>query len=150
MSDLLARTGLRGAGDGIPASNPDAALLADLATLVDLKGDRDAAYKNWNAPPAKRSGTRPDAKAAYMRAAGAHETLEQRVIDTPAQTEAGAVAKLRFALKEFGPPRPGTMPAFPISAMLDALVVVLGCSNDEAAGLTKRHRAPHQRKRGAQ
>jgi hypothetical protein len=78
--DLLDRTGLRNAAEGISISNPDAALLADLAAVVDLKGDRDAAYKNWNAPPAKRCGTRADAKATYLRAAAAHEAIELRVI----------------------------------------------------------------------
>ena len=126
--DLLTRSGLRAAAGGISTSNPDAALLADLVVVVDLQNDRDAAYKNWNAPPTKRRGTRPDAKAAFLRAARAHEAMDLRVINTPARTEAGAVAKLRLALDHLPDMKTGGMFSVPASALLDALVVVFGCA----------------------
>jgi hypothetical protein len=124
--DLLSRTGLRAAAEGIASDHPDRDLLCDLAALNQADRHRSDSYANWNAPPRFRIGTKAEAGAAFMQAAEQHRTIESRVIRTAAHTPEGAAGKLRFVLDTLGDGQSGTMMDLPISAIRDALAIGFG------------------------
>ena len=126
--DTLARLGLR--GDGIHDSHPDAALLRMIRMAADLDCQREDAWMNANARPARRRGTKKEALEVGRRMHAECEALEKKIVQTRATTVEGARAKLRMVLRHSNydsdddTPRGGTMMCLPLSAMQDVLALL--------------------------
>ena len=126
--DALARLGLR--GDGIPEDHPDRDLLLMIRRAADLDCDREDAFANWNARPARRRGTKKEAHAVFSRIWEECEALEKKIVQTRATTVDGARAKLAMVLQHSNfdddedRPKGGTMMCLPLSAMRDALAML--------------------------
>ena len=130
--DALARLGLR--GDGIPEDHPDRDLLRMIRVAADLDCQREDAYANWNARPARRRGTRKEAQEVFMQVSAKYSAIENKLITVRATTIDGTRAKLQFVLRhshydqDDAEPHPkgGTMMCLPLSAMRDALAMLGG------------------------
>ena len=126
--DILASFGLR--SDGIPADHPDADLLRAIRIAADLDCQREDAWKNWNARPARRRGTKKEAQEVFQQIAARCTKYEETVVTTRARTPDGARAKLRYVTRhsEFdddeAQPRIGTAMRLPMSAIRDALAML--------------------------
>ena len=127
-TDALARLGLR--GDGIPEDHPDRDLLLMVRRAADLDCDREDAYANWNARPARRRGTKKEAGEVFRQTADECDALEKKIVKTRATTVDGARAKLAMVLQHSNfdqdedSPKGGTMMGLPLSAMRDALAML--------------------------
>ena len=130
--DTLTRLGLR--GDGIPEDHPDRDLLRMVRQAAEMDLQREDAWVNMNARPARRHGTRAEAREVALRIAQECEVLESKIIHTRATTPEGARAKCRMVLRHSSfddeessqHPKGGTIMCLPLSALRDALAMLGG------------------------